>query len=444
MYTEIVFPEKDIRFVAVNDGIDSAQGENDFAPLRNLFNEWFARDTSKKIRAVFHAKGMSGKRLASKAPYGYLVGADGELVRDEETAPVVQMMFQLGAEGNGPGRIARILRERAIPAPGTIDFLRTGRTRHYHPEDPYGWTTCTVAALLANKEYLGHTINFKTERKSFKSKHTVRNPEEKQVIFENTHEALIDPEVWDVVQRLREQRCRPTRTGEPALFSGLLFCADCGNRLAAHMTTTKENFRRSYICGRYKNTRGVQMCGAHYIREDVLIDLVLGNLRDVIAYVKSYEDEFVKQITSKTLAEQAKQQTAMKRLLEQQTRRIGEIDSVIQRIYEDMVKGALTMERFTKMSAAYEQEQKELEVSTAKLRETVEACEQLKTNVKDFLKLVKSYTEPNQLTPEILHMFVEKIMVHEPERVNGRRFQKIDIHYNFVGQLDIPVGQSLS
>ena len=149
----------------------------------NLFNEWFARDTSKKIRAVFRAKGMSGKRLASKAPYGYLIGADGELVRDEETAPVVQMMFQLGAEGNGPGRIARILRERAIPAPGTIDFQRTGRTRHYHPEDPYGWTTCTVSTLLANKEYLGHTVNFKTERKSFKSKHTIRNPEEKQVIF---------------------------------------------------------------------------------------------------------------------------------------------------------------------------------------------------------------------------------------------------------------------
>ena len=154
--------------------------------------------------------------------------------------------------------------------------------------------------------------------------------------FENTHEALIDPELWDVVQRLREQRCRPTRTGEPALFSGVLFCADCGNRLAAHMTTTKENFRRSYICGRYKNTRGVQMCGAHYIREDVLIDLVLGNLRDAIAYVKNYEDEFVRQMTNKTLAEQTKQQTAMKRQLEQQTRRTGEIDSVIQRIYEDV------------------------------------------------------------------------------------------------------------
>ena len=444
MYTEIVFPEKDIRFVAVNDGIDSAQGENDFAPLRNLFNEWFARDTSKKIRAVFHAKGMSGKRLASKAPYGYLIGADGELVRDEETAPVVQTMFQLCAEGNGPGRIARILRERAIPAPGTIDFQRTGRTRHYHPEDPYGWTTCTVSNLLANKEYLGHTVNFKTERKSFKSKHTVRNPEEKQVVFENTHEALIDPELWNVVQRLREQRCRPTRTGEPALFSGLLFCADCGNRLAAHMTTTKENFQRSYICGRYKNSRGMQMCGAHYIREDVLIDLVLNDLRNVIAYAKNYEDEFVRQMTSKTLAEQTKQQTKMKRQLEQNTRRVSEIDSIIQRIYEDMVKGALTMERFSKMSAAYEQEQKDLEVSVTELRETVAAFEQQKTNIKDFLKLVKSYTEPDQLTPEILHMFVEKIVVHEPNKVNGRRVQQIDIHYNFVGQVDIPVGANLS
>ena len=210
------------------------------------------------------------------------------------------------------------------------------------------------------------------------------------------------------------------------------------------MTTTKENFRRSYICGRYKNTRGVQMCGAHYIREDILIDLVLGNLRNAIAYVKNYEDEFVRQMTNKTLAEQTKQQTAMKRQLEQQTRRIGEIDSVIQRIYEDMVKGTLTMERFAKMSAAYEQEQKELEASTVALREMVETCEHLKTNVKDFLKLVKSYTEPEQLTPEILHMFVEKIVVHEPEKVNRRRVQQIDIHYNFVGQFDIPAGQNLS
>jgi len=382
---------------------------------------------------------MSGQRLSSKIPYGYLKGEDGKLVPDEETAPVVQMIFQLCAEGNGTGKIARILRERKINTPSTMKFLRTGKSEHYDPDDPCGWNATTVSGILGHKKYLGHTVNFKTTKKSFKSHQVIHNPEEKQVVFENTHEALISPEIWEVVRRNRQHHHWPTKSDKIALFSGLLFCSDCGSRLAAYQVKYREITTKKYTCSKYRNGRGTHPCTIHYIREDVLEKLVLDNLRKVISYARDYEDEFVRQVTDKTMAEQMKGQTAAKRRLAQQTRRIDELDAIIQRLYEDMVTGALTSERFAKLSAAYEKEQKNLEASTAELREKVEACKQQKVNVKSFLKLVKSYTEPEQLTPEILHMFVEKIIVHNSDWSSGHRVQQIDVHYNFVGQLDMSV-----
>ena len=243
-----------------------------------------------------------------------------------------------------------------------------------------------------------------------------------------------------MVQKIREQRHRPTRTGETALFAGMVFCADCGDRLNIHRATQDGKTRYSYVCNKYRNCRGVQKCTAHYIRDYVLEELVLDNLRNVIAYARDYEQEFVQQITDNTLAEQTKAQAAAKRRLEKQTRRIAEIDAIIQRLYEDNISGKLTDERFEKMSAAYEQEQKKLEADTAELRKTVEACESQTINVKSFLKLVRSYIEPEQLTPEVLHMFVEKVIIHEAERADGHRLQQVDIHYNFVGQVDMSVG----
>lgn len=385
---------------------------------------------------------MSGERIATHAPYGYLLDENKRLIVDEETAPVVQLIYQLCAEGNGPGKIARILKERKINTPRTLDFLRTGRTDHYDPDDPYGWNSPSVAKILEQKEYLGHTVNFKTTRKSFKSKRIIHNPEEKQVIFENTHEAIINFELWDVVQKIRAQRHRPTRTGETALFSGLIFCYDCGSSLTLCRSRADGTGDNRYICSKYRNSRGTQKCDSHYIREDVLNRLVLENLRKVISYARDYEDEFVQQVTDNTLAEQMKQQSTIKRQLEQQTRRIGEIDTIIQRLYEDNISGKLTDERFSKMSATYEKEQRELETSTSELRKQVEACEQQKVNIKSFLKLVRSYTEPEQLTPEVLHMFVEKVVVHAPDKSSGHRVQQIDIYYNFVGQLDISVEMS--
>ena len=271
----------------------------------------------------------------------------------------------------------------------------------------------------------------------------IYNPEEKQVVFENTHEAIIQPELWEVVQKIREQRHRPMRTGETAVFSGILFCADCGSNLTVHRARESNgNLRRNYVCNKYRNCRGAQGCTAHYIREDTLVSLILENLRNVIAYARDYEADFVQQISENASAERVKVQTAAKRQLEQQKRRISEIDMIIQRLYEDNISGKLTDERFSRMTATYEEEQKKLEASVAQLQETVDEYEQQKINVKSFLRLVKSYVEPERLTPEILHMFVEKIVIHEPVKENRRRVQQVDIFYNFVGQLDMSINKA--
>lgn len=361
------------------------------------------------------------------------------MIVDEETAPVVRMIFQLCAEGNGPGKIARILRERKIPTPGTIAYRRKGQTCNYHPEEPFGWTTQTVASMLKLKEYLGHTVNFKTAKKNFKSKRSIKNPEEKQAVFENTHEAIIDQELWEVVQKIRSQRHRPTRTGEIALFSGLMFCADCGSPLTLLRHRDNGVVRDNYICSKYRTSWGTKKCEAHYIQVTVLKELVLDNLRHVIAFARDFENEFVQQVTDNVLADQMKQQSTIKRQLEQQERRIAEIDAIIPRLYEDMVSGKLTDERFAKMSAAYEQEQKALVKSSADLKKTFASCENQKANINSFLRLVKSYIEPKELTPEILHTFIEKIVVHSPDRSSGQRIQQVDIYYNFVGQFDMSV-----
>ena len=414
-----------------------------FLYRRNIINEWYAKDTSKKIRAVFHAKGMAGERITGLPPYGYLKGENGRLVIDSETAPIVQLIYELCSAGNGPGKIARILRERKINTPRTTEFLRTGRTDSYDPNTPYGWTASTVAGILDRKEYLGHTVNFKTTKKSFKSKTIIHNPEENQMVFENTHEAIVPFELWEVVQKIRGQRHRPMKTGETALFSGILFCADCGSRLIVHRSRKSNgNMQRNYICSKYRNCRGVFNCTAHYIREDTLVRLVLEDLQRVLACARDYETEFVQQIIESTSAERIRAQTAAKRQLARHTRRISEIDAIIRRLYEDTIGGKLTDERFAKMTVAYEEEQKKLEADAAELREMIDAYDQQSTNIKSFLKLVKSYIEPDRLTPEVLRMFVEKIVIHEPVKEDRRRVQQIDIFYNFVGQLEMSINKA--
>lgn len=435
MYTEIMFPDKDVRFIAINDGVDSARDDNDFTPFRNIINEWYAKDTSKKIRAVFRAKGLSGKRLSTQTPYGYLKGENGQLIEDTETAPVVRLIFRLAVEGNGPGKISRILREKQIVTPGTLEFHRTGRTSRYNPEFPYQWHESTVVNILEQKDYLGNTYNFKTTKKSYKSKKVIRNPEEKQVVFENTHVALIDQETWDLVQKARQSRRRPTKMGDMGMFSGMVYCADCGNKLHLCRTKSWDRSLDNYVCGTYKRRRGE--CSAHYIRSTVLETLVLDNLQKVIAYVRDYENDFVQQVTENKAAEQMQMLSVSKRQMEQQMRRIAEIDNIIKRLYEDNLNGKLSDSRFSKMSADYEQEQRTLENSNAELKCMVDTCEEQSLNIKSFLKCVRKYTEPCELTPDMLHELVEKIIVYAPDKSSGHRTQQIDIYYNFVGKIPL-------
>ena len=435
MYTEIMFPDKDVRFIAINDGVDSERDDNDFTPFRNIINEWYAKDTSKKIRAVFRAKGLSGKRLSTQAPYGYLKGQNGQLIEDTETAPVVRLIFRLAVEGNGPGKIARILREKQIVTPGTLEFQRTGRTSRYNPEFPYQWHESTVVNILEQKDYLGNTYNFKTTKKSYKSKKVIRNPEEKQAVFENTHVALIDQETWDLVQKARQSRRRPTKMGDMGMFSGMVYCADCGNKLHLCRTKSWDRSLDNYVCGTYKRRRGE--CSAHYIRSTILETLVLDNLQKVIAYVRDYENDFVQQVTENKAAEQMQMLSVSKRQMEQQMRRIAEIDNIIKRLYEDNLNGKLSDSRFSKMSADYEQEQRTLENSNAELKCMVDTCEEQSLNIKSFLKCVRKYTEPCELTPDMLHELVEKIIVYAPDKSSGHRTQQIDIYYNFVGKIPL-------
>ena len=434
LYTEIRFPEMGVRFIAVNDGVDSDdQMGNDFTPFRNIINEWYAKDTSKKIRAVFRNKGMSGQRLAVNAPYGYIKGEDGHLLVDEETAPVVELIFQLCVEGNGPGKIARMLKEREIPTPGTITFQRTGQTSRYFPDDPCRWNPATVLSILGQDAYLGRTTNFKTTKLSYKSKKTVINSPDKWAVFEGTHEAIIDKETWEIVQKSREHRRRPTKMGEMGLFSGLAYCADCGAKLYHHRSITLTKEQESYICSNYQSRK---KCTAHYIRAVVLEQLVLQNLQRVVAYAQEDEDEFVRRVMENKTAVQRAEQEQAKRKLEKQERRISELDRIIQQLYEDRVSGALSAERFAKLSGGYEKEQEELKQSAKELQAIVNTIETQAVNVQSFLKIVRKYTAPTELTPALLREFVEKIVVHAPDKSSGHRTQRIDVHYNFIGEID--------
>ena len=432
IYTEVRFPEMGVRFIAVNDGVDSdRQFDNDFTPFRNIINEWYAKDTSKKIRSVFYNKGMSGQRLCTHIPYGYVKGTDGNLAIDEETAPVVREIFYLCAEGNGTGRIARILRSRGIPTPGTIEFRRTGRTRNYHPDDPCRWNESSIANILAQDAYLGRTTNFKTTKLSYKSRKTVLNPPEKQVTFENTHEAIIDPDTWEAVQKARQQRRRPTKMGDMGMFSGLVYCADCGQKLYLCRTTSWTHEQECYNCSTYRGHKG---CSAHYIRTVVLEALVLQNIQRVIAYAQLDEKRFVQGLLEEKDALRHKEQETAKRRLARWERRIAEIDGIMRKLYEDSYTGKLSDERFMKLSQGYEAEQAGLKASAEELRAAIDSAQEQAKDVERFTRLVRKNLYPTELTPALLHSLVDKIVVHEKTKdAEGHRRQKIEIFYKFIG-----------
>ena len=441
MYTEMIFPQKGVRFIAINDGVDSAQGDNDFAPLRNIFNEWLVRDTSKKIKAVKRSKGMSGKPITSKPVYGYLMDEDENFIIDEEAAPVVKQIYNLCLAGNGPTKIARMLTEQQIPTPGTLEYRRTGSTRRYHPGYECKWATNTVVHLLENREYTGCLVNFKTEKPSYKLKHSIENPPEKQAVFENHHEPIIDRETWERVQELRKQRKRPNRYDEVGLFSGILFCADCGSVMYQQRYQTDKRKQDCYICGSYK--KRTADCTAHFIRTDLLTAGVLSNLRKVTSYAAKHEARFMKLLIEQNEDGDRRRNAAKKKELEAAEKRIAELSAIFKRLYEDSVTGRISDERFTELSADYEAEQKELKERAARLREELSKAQEATANAEKFMNVVRRHTTIEELTPTLLREFVEKIVVHESVALDGKRRgklrrQEIEIYYSFVGKVELP------
>ena len=437
----MVFPRKGVRYIAINDGVDSAQGDSELSALKNLFNEWMVRDTSKKIKAVFKSKGMSGKPLTSYPPYGYIKGEDGMFAIDEETAPVVRQIYALCLAGNGPGKIARMLTEQNVPTPGTMEYRRTGNTRRYYPDYPCRWSATTVGHILERQEYIGNTVNFKTEKVSYKVKVSVPNPEDKQMVFENTHEPIIDRATWERVQELRKQRKRPNRYDEVGLFSGMVFCTDCGSVMYQQRYDTPTRKQDCYICGSYK--KRTADCTSHFIRTDLLTEGVTGNLKAITSYAAKHEAQFAKLLMAQTEDGGKKKNAARRRELDAAEKRIAELKGIFKRLYEDSVSGRITDERFTELSADYEQEQAALKERVTQLQAELDKAQEASANVEKFMNVVRKYTTFEELTPTLLREFVDKIVVHEAVALDGKRrgkqrTQAIEIYYSFVGKVDLP------
>ena len=436
MYTEIFFPEHDVHFIAVNDGVDSNQEDNEFTPFRNIINEWYAKDTSKKIRAVKRSKGMAGEHIGSHPPYGYMKNPENkkEWIIDEEAAEVVREIFRLCVEGYGPTRIAHILTERKILCPTYYALEKGGKPRTALPADKFTWNGPVVAKILDRMDYLGHTVNFKTHVKSYKVHKTIYNSPDQWKVFEGTHEAIIDKETFEIVQKIRAGKRRPTRMGEMPMFSGLLYCADCGRKLSFHRKADEPAEKHHYLCENYRSNTA--NCTMHYIRNVVVERIVLENLKEVIQYVSNYEDEFVRMVMDSDMRQRNRELSQKKKRLSEVQKRIGELDTIFQRIYEDNIIGKLSDERFMKMSKGYEDEQHTLQVEADEIQSELQQEEKKSVDVKRFLAIVKKYTDLTELTPEILREFIDKIIVHAPDKSSGRRLQEIEIIYNHIGEFD--------
>lgn len=443
-YTDIIFPSYDVRFIAVNDGVDSERGDSDgFAAIRNLFNEWYPRDTSKKVRVVFRQKGTSGKHLG-KPPYGYRTDpADKDhWIIDEDAAPVVKRIFDLAIDGKGPEQIARILEQDKVLTTKALYAKQSEnhpdpKKRKKMPERPYHWIGQSVVGILERMEYTGCTCNFKTYSKSYKLKKRIPNAIEDMCIFPDTQEAIVSQAQWDRVQELRKNKRRPTKAQRQGLFSGLLFCPDCGNKL--HFATCKsfDGKQDHYVCSSYKSGRGT--CSAHYIREDVLRELVLERIRAVNAYIRQDVEGFQEEWLQCRRSDQERSIREDRKRVEQAKKRLADLDVLLSRLYEDFVLGDLNKERYKKMTADYEAEQERLKLEIEVTEEWLETQETMSADVDAFVALTQKYVDVPELTPTIVNEYIKKIEVFAPDKSSGKRVQKVKIYFNFVDDVEIPV-----
>jgi DNA invertase Pin-like site-specific DNA recombinase len=437
MYTDIVFQEYGVHFVAVSDGVDSKRGDNEFTAIRNVFNEMYARDTSKKCKAAWQSKGKSGEKLCVIPPYGYLKDPNDKKtwLVDKEAAAVVQTIFNLCVEGKGPAQIARHLQERQILTPTAYHIKRGTPTTNKRPNDPYKWSATTITFILDRLEYLGHTVNFKYSKQSYKSNKMSCNTPDKWTVFENAHEPIIEESVFEIVQNLRRTRKRPTRQGKAGLFSGVAFCGDCGAKMYLNRASTSITEREVYLCSNYRNNR--ELCTSpHQIRSETLKEIILQNLREAIAYVSKHEGDFIREAAEIFAKAHDNGLAANTEELRKAEKRIDELDSIIKRLYEDNVKGKLTDERFVKLSRDYETEQNSLKTSIEALRRDVKQREQKRQNTKAFIAAAKKYTDLKELDGSVIREFIDRIEVGATPKYSRKHPRRINIVYNFIGAFD--------
>ncbi len=437
-YTEIMLPQMDIRFIAVNDNVDSEnQTDNDFTPFRNIINEWYAKDTSKKIRSVLRAKGNSGKHLSVIPPFGYKKDPNDKekWIIDEEAAQIVRKIFRLYLDGNNMSSIARMLTSEGVETPKL--YAENRGIKHYKEAAyPEIWSRVSVEYILSNYEYTGSTVNFKTRRKSFKNKKQWIQSKEDWAVFEGTQEAIIDKETFETVQKMRGTKRAYTKFNEVNIFSGLLYCADCGGRMT--IRRRKEDRKKdAFICSTYRKKKK-NLCTEHAIKVSALEEIVLEDIRKVCAYVKKYEKEFVEDFRKCSLKESVRLQASAKSELKKAESRLSEIERIIVKLYEEKVSGTMPEERFELLAKNYETEQGMLKQKAEALKESLAAKEESEGSLAKFVSVVRSYTQVTELTPEILNSFIEKIYIGKPERINGQRVQEVKIVYKLVGAVNIP------
>lgn len=440
-YLELFFPNMGVRFIAVNDGVDSlVEGSNDFSPIRNWANELHAKDSSKKVRAVKKLQAERGERLGGRPPYGYKkVDEDSkEIIPDDEAAAVVQRIFSLCASGKGPNQIARILREDKVLTPSNYYFQKHKKGHiGLDTTRPYAWSSSTVTAILDNKVYLGHTVGLRTTTISYKNKTTVHRPESECAVVENTHPALITQEQWDIVQDVRTHKKRtPKQMEEPNIFSGLAYCADCKRTMVLHRASTMKKSDYNFKCYTY-GKRGKGECTPHHIREDELYAIILDDLRRVTHFARKKERQFAEYINRKNTTQLRQDITALQLEIETLRKRRNELTVLFKRLYEDNVLGRVTNEQFRLLSADYNAEQREIDEALPLKEERLEKLKSSSANVDAFIEKAKRYKTIDKLTPEIVRLFISRIEVGERAVKHSRHAaQKIRIVYRDIGEWD--------
>ena len=443
-YTEVMFKEKGVRFIAINNGIDSAnQQDSDFTPFLNIMNEWYARDASRKIQAVFKSRMQDGKRVSPSVPYGYLRNPEDKqkLIIDEEPAAVVRRIFQMVIEGKGVTAIADILTAEKVLIPSAYAKIHCPENNHSKGfTNPYLWSATAVSYILEKQEYMGHTVLGKTISVSYKTKKRRKAEPDELMIFKNTHPAIVDEETWHLAQKLRKTVRKPSYDRPPHPLTGLVYCADCGHKMTHRQPspTKKKKYDAddAYICGSYRQR--TRNCTMHFIKTSVLWELILTAIREVSDYVRQDEQAFIDKVQQTSTVQMAETQREQKRRLAEATERNGELNTLIKKLYEGNATGKIPDKHFERLLAEYDREQTALETEIEDLQEQIDSFNEDSTKADKFIAVVRRYTDFTELTTPMLNEFIEKVVVHEATGGRTDRKQKIDVYFNFVGQVELP------